>query len=447
MKKLLATLCLSAILSVSFCLGSSPAHSETWSKTYGVTSGANNATTKSVDVVGNNGYIMVGKGYQNNLSQITRTDKKGNIIWQKRYDGSVTAPSELNSILATTDGGFIAAGTIYSFKAFVWVLRGNPDGSILWQKTFDSNADDQKSIGSRANLIKSTKAGDGYIIGGLNSSPVTGSKDALLIKIDLNGNIFWQNSYSPSNYSNDEILDLYETASGDIIVAGVGSGVTNSSGWVAKMSPTGVLLWEGGISSTIHADSILEDSNGDILVTGSALTGPFVAKLDTNSSLLWFKTYPESSGTSRFSSISKTRGGFIIAGAATPPSLSLSSGRIIKIDSSGNIIDKKIFGQATGSNIFSSIEDIKFTPADGGSIAVGTRPSSITLNNSWALKIDKAGNIPSCNLQLPSTATAVDNPNVTLISSSASEFDPGLFTSTPTNTAQTTNWLTFQQCP
>jgi hypothetical protein len=77
------------------------------------------------------------------LSQMVRlikTDANGNEIWDKSFDGS--GWNEGKSVQQTNDGGYILSGSAYSYgsggkNSVVWLIKTDPNGNRVWDKTFD----------------------------------------------------------------------------------------------------------------------------------------------------------------------------------------------------------------------------------------------------------------------------------------------------------------------
>jgi hypothetical protein len=91
---------------------------------------------------------------------VLKLDRNGDVQWQKTYGG----PSEdkASSIQQTSDGGYIVAGTTYSFAAGytdIWVLKLDRNGNVQWQKTYGGPSWD------KASSIQQTSDG-GYIVAG-----------------------------------------------------------------------------------------------------------------------------------------------------------------------------------------------------------------------------------------------------------------------------------------
>lgn len=163
-----------------------------------IIAGADNSYTVIGYSSSTNGDVTNNKGFTDvwviNLSQ------NGNLNWQKNYGGS--SSDEGKSIIRTDDNGYIFTGSTKSADADVtnniggydlWVVKTNKTGNILWQKTYGGTKDDE------GNTITATT--DGYVISGgtrSNDNDVSGlhgsgyTDDCWVINISESGVKTWQ---------------------------------------------------------------------------------------------------------------------------------------------------------------------------------------------------------------------------------------------------------------
>lgn len=181
-----------------------------WRKYFGGT----NTDTCYDTVETSDGYLMIGSSdskdvdIKNNRGSydvwVVKIDKSGTLLWEKSFGGEEI--DEAYQIIKTFDDNFLIVGETrssdqdISFQkggADIWVLKINPDGKILWQKTYGGSSFDV------AKAITSTNDGN-YIIAGntrsidkdvINNS---GENDVWVIKINPEGEIFWQKTIGGS---------------------------------------------------------------------------------------------------------------------------------------------------------------------------------------------------------------------------------------------------------
>lgn len=140
-----------------------------------------------------------------------------------------------------------------------------------------------------------TSDGNLVIAGGYDTGT---DQDALIIKVDLSGNLLWAKTYGGNG--NDMFTSIEATPDGGWIAAGwttsFGAGV--SDGWVVKMDGNGSIQWEfryGG-SDIDQLWSVDRDGGyyfvvGGSLSYGAGLSDLWALKLDSTGSIVWQKAY------------------------------------------------------------------------------------------------------------------------------------------------------------
>jgi hypothetical protein len=127
------------------------------------------------------------------------------VQWQKTFGGE--SYDSGNSVQQTSDGGYIIAGYTYplpygaSTTADVYLIKTDPDGNEVWQKTFGGNGEDWGWS------VQQTSDG-GYIIAGDTMSFGAGKRDVYLIKLSAE---FCQYALF-GDVNNDCKFDFYDFA-------------------------------------------------------------------------------------------------------------------------------------------------------------------------------------------------------------------------------------------
>ncbi|WP_158267520.1 IPT/TIG domain-containing protein [Adhaeribacter arboris] len=193
---------------------------------------------------------------------IVRMDATGNPLWDQTYGGK--GYDNLQTIVATSDGGYLLGGTSNSGisgdkqnrtrgKDDYWIVKITSTGIKQWDRTFgSSNVDNLQTI------VKA--AGGGYLLGGTSLSGSGGDKhgssrggaDQWVIKIDENGQQLWDRTLGGSN--NDELTDILPLSDGTFIIGGFSnSGISGqksevsqggSDYWLLKVNNLGQKIWD-----------------------------------------------------------------------------------------------------------------------------------------------------------------------------------------------------------
>jgi arginine repressor len=165
-----------------------------WTKTIG---GSSDDYAYSIIQSSDGGYVVAGRtlsfgaGYSD--FYVVKLDSSGNVLWTKTIGGSDFDIA--HSITQSSDGGYVVAGWTESFGAGgrdIYVVKLDSSGNVIWTKTIGGSAWDG------ANSIIQSSDG-GYVVAGGTESFGAGSFDFYVVKMDANGNVCF--SQNIPNYS------------------------------------------------------------------------------------------------------------------------------------------------------------------------------------------------------------------------------------------------------
>ena len=175
---------------------------------------AGSSDSADVDISNNNG------SYDFWVLKIT---SNGSLLWERSFGGSEI--DEARAITATNDGNFIIVGDTRSADkdvsnnngaADVWILKMNLDGNLIWERTIGGSSFDVARSVARAQ-------DNGFIISGSSRSlnegfTNQGQNDALLLKIDSEGNLLWKQTVGGDKI--DFFYDAVQLNDASIIAVG-----------------------------------------------------------------------------------------------------------------------------------------------------------------------------------------------------------------------------------
>ena len=235
-------------------------------KTFG---GVSNEIGKSIVQLADSSYVMAGYTSSSGVGGydvfLVKADKTGNLIWQKTYGGSDW--DFANSMDATADGGFIIAGTTYSYgkgNADGFVIKTDANGDTTWTKTFGGLKDDEfKSV---------IQTSDGkYALTGYTKSFNDSLGDGWIIRIDQNGIATYTTSVG-GLYS-DVLNDVVELTNTNLYYVGSNKSYKNginTVNWRYSINSSNGLVLDDyiGNTNTERYNSSAVGLNGTVISVG-----------------------------------------------------------------------------------------------------------------------------------------------------------------------------------
>ena len=310
---------------------------------------------------------------------------------------------EFSSVRATADGGFIAAGRTRSFGAGntdAWIVKYDDSGNVQWQRTYGGEDDD------RAYTIVPLTSGGYAVVGGTwswyNSTEQWYQWYGLWVwRLDDSGNILWQKVLGGHVQDYDDRWDILESATGDLIIAGMRNDTGNNDTWILRMrEDTGEIVWQTKFISTADEQlyGIAPAPDDGLVVTGVTCDEVttdcdlLVAMIGADGTLIWQKAYGGDGYDydHGWSVTADADGNYVVAGLTDSFTAGTRSLWLLKLDGSGNILWQKSAGPADGYAEGFAVQ----TQADG-SYAVAGRIRIAGQEDGWILRVDANGELIS----------------------------------------------------
>lgn len=209
----------------------------------------------------------------------------GTVDWQKTYGGTVYETPY--AIAATSDGGVIVAATTYipATQTDMYLLKLDSTGAIQWEKAYGSS-----STETPQSVVE--VPGGGYLVSGVTYSYGTGG-EAIVLRLDNNGNVIWEYSYGGSQVDNP--YSIVPLADGSLISAETRSfGAGLADFWIFRLDNSGTILWQKAYGGTGNSNWPFIAPYG----TGYAVAGT-TTTFGAGSYDVWFLTL-ESTGSVGF---------------------------------------------------------------------------------------------------------------------------------------------------
>jgi mannose/fructose-specific phosphotransferase system component IIA len=165
-----------------------------WTKTIG---GSLTDVAISIIQSSDGGYVVTGGtqsfGAGSYDIYVVKLDSGGNVQWTKTIGGSNWDVAW--SIIQSSDGGYVVAGETRGFGAGyfdIYVVKLDSGGNVQWTKTIGGSLTDVAS-----SIVQSSDGG--YVVAGSTRSFGAGGADLYVVKMDANGNVCF--SQNITNYS------------------------------------------------------------------------------------------------------------------------------------------------------------------------------------------------------------------------------------------------------
>ena len=330
---------------------------------------------------------------------IVFTDAVHAVQWARTYGFSNSETA--TDIRATSDGGFVLSGSIGKYvtgvvlAAQALVVRLDANGNILWQRNYGG-------VGGEAFSAIRPTADGGYIVAGYTTSFGSGDLDAWVLKLDNAGNVTWQRAYGGT--SSDVANVVEPTPDGGYVVAGYTAsyGAVNQDAWILKLAANGDVVWQKAYGGGGSANSIQPTSDGGHIVAGytqsygAGIADAWVLKLDAAGDISWQRTYGSGFHDEAKSVRQVADGGYVVAGHWGFNYLLgnnwYGEAWVMRLDPAGNLI----WQLTRGGNGFDEANAVEPT-VDGGYVAVGNqvRGSGYAYEGPRAvlLKLDANGHV------------------------------------------------------
>jgi hypothetical protein len=358
---------------------------------------------------------------------------QGNIDWVKTYGGS--QEDFARSVIPTLDGNILVFGNSSSIDGDItdknievsdyWLLKLNPEGSIIWSKTYGGSGEDvgqkviQTSDGGFA-IVGYSKSDD------IDASNNEGQHDNWILKLDNSGNILWEKSFGYAGH--DHSYSVIETNDGGFFMTGFlditasegeGSTVRNNRHgigefWCHKLDANGNIEWRNYFGGTNNDRSfdVVQANDGGFVVTGFSESNDFdvsnshgsydywVIKINSVGEMVWEKSLGGTEIDQGRSIIKTNDNAYIIAGNSfsTDGDISMNFGSsdflLVKLSDDGNIIWSKNYGgsQFDFATSINSSSDGYLVTGYSQSIDNDVK-GNFGENDFWILKISEEGNL------------------------------------------------------
>lgn len=318
-----------------------PSGNPDWARTYGGTDGDEASCMIQTQ---DGGFAMAGWtwsfGSGNTDLLVIRTDASGSPLWTRVLGG--TGHDRAYSVIQTSDAGFAVAGMTHSFGygwSDVLVIKMDSSGAVEWAMTFGG------TDGDEAQSIIQTSDG-GFVVAGLSSSFSTYyNNDFFVLRLTSSGDLLW--SMAIGGDGDDRAFSVAQAQDGGYLAAGETYSFGSGAGdfFVVKLSPSGSVSWAKAIGGTEPecAYSMIRSADGGYALAGNTVSVPgndvLIAKITPSGSLEWARRFDQGGAEFAYSVTQTVDSGYAIAGETPSFGAGTYDFLVLKVDKDGGFPD------------------------------------------------------------------------------------------------------------
>jgi Secretion system C-terminal sorting domain len=317
-----------------------------------------------------------------------------------RY-GFLTGSAEVGWNAIENDSGYLMVGGTIPGNSEIGIVQTNFNGNVLFQKTYGKSGVSYFP-GFQGSLTKLNNGG--YAMYGGLSTPINSESVGVLFRFDEIGDTLWTKTYGDS-LAFQTGRHMRQTLDGGFILLGDNGG-SSARNWVVKTDSLGVIEWEqtyGGPNSEIPVHIATCMDGGYIFCGFTYSLGPGIpatsniriTKIDSLGNVVFTKVFGESDEDD-VGSISQTQdGGYIFGGGLKAVADGYRRPYAIRLDSLGDTLWTSQFTPLTGFTPYGYFNKILELP-DGSFIGTGfeyyTDSVVIARYHGLIIKMDANGN-------------------------------------------------------
>jgi hypothetical protein len=320
---------------------------------------------------------FIGSSLDHSNPTLIRFDKNGNVITASEYVVQNKFGNIFDQLIQTQDGGFLAVGL--GFKDPI-VVKLNSTGIPQWQIV----------IPGKFRILFIAQTQDGYLAVGSQNRTNTTAPDAWIVKLNRAGRVVWSKIFEQDN-SVCRFQFVKQARDGGYVLVGSLTSFDNPypKMIIAKLDAQGQLLWNNTYSFNepvpVQISTATVTPTEGLVVVGATGSSAVLIKVGPAGGIHWAKAFAYRPHVLDLEYVVRTRdGGYVAAGRSDQYRGPDNRGLLLKVDTFG----KLLWSRRTSSQLF-SIDQTQ----DNGFIV-----SAMGVGIYGIMKTDARGFIPNCRL-------------------------------------------------
>jgi hypothetical protein len=376
---------------------------------------------------GDGRFLAIGSPEHKEPTALVKFNPDGTLLWQKTYadPDPDLHPVKLRSVIELSDTTLVMVG---SFRVATgennnaYVARLDQNGSIIWQKEIGG----EDARGAYDVILLDN---DQFLVVGSHEPGSLDFGDGWLIRMDASGNIIWQKRYGDDNLN--AFAGGLRTSDGNIVLYGQTAkdiSFASTDAWVVKINGSGDILWQKSYDNMLadYFNELIESDDGDLFAAGVTNDAtpqeyPWAVKLSGDGTLIWERTWPHTE-VHVFQSVAQLENGRLVFAGNYLHLNGRAEGWLVGVDeNTGLPLWQKSYGVFESYQWFN-----KIIPAGSGDVLVvgDTEIPSDPFQTGWVLRLTENGIVPDCSLISPATfssnATSATTATTTAVSQATS---------------------------
>ncbi|GBE30299.1 hypothetical protein BMS3Bbin04_01331 [bacterium BMS3Bbin04] len=341
-----------------------------WFHTYG---GAYSEDMRMITLDGEGGFVAAGasagENHRNIVMYLINVDGEGQVIWEQTY--SYGEKTKAKDIFRLPGGGYIVSGYFVNNDGThmdALIMRLDNEGNVLWDYVFEGYAND---VAWRTLPVEG-----GYVTVGITESNAAKQRDAFLIKLTEDGEEVWHREIGTPNGERATCMTVLPD--GGFALAGRMRDIDNliEDGWLVRTDSEGIVLWTQTYGGDRREEFLWIESleEGGFILCGKTNSNNnrddfdhWLVKTDADGDVLWERTYGNVTGDDWAQMVQVLPDGYVMAGRGYTPTRS-GELNLIRLTTDGEIVYSVLGGGPWNDKAYA----VRVLP-DGGYVIMGTK--------------------------------------------------------------------------